>query len=321
MFFVARVGLLSLLFASVDAEDWSSLRARADRLCQAGNYQAALKTYKIAFAEVDPADAPRLATTLSDLGRTHRLLGDYREAKSAFARALRIFETDASTPVLQLAIACNNLAVLEMTLGRYSSAQHLYDRALQMYERAPATAAELSDIFNNIGTQYHRRGLYREAEHYFRRALEHAPEGSTAAAAYLTNYGSSALERGETAEARRSLNTALAINTHALGPTHPNTAKTLYYLAVCAQRQHDFDAAREFYERVIAIETTILSPDNQDPGICYANYAIVLRNLHRNAEAQAAEQHAAAALKKARVNGRSTVDVLSLMPLKENNPQ
>jgi tetratricopeptide (TPR) repeat protein len=115
MFFVARVGLLSLLFASVDAEDWSSLRARADRLCQAGNYQAALKTYKIAFAEVDPADAPRLATTLSDLGRTHRLLGDYREAKSAFARALRIFETDASTPVLQLAIACNNLAVLEMT--------------------------------------------------------------------------------------------------------------------------------------------------------------------------------------------------------------
>lgn len=314
MLVFARVSLFALALAGLHAQDWTSLRAEGLRLQQAGKYQAALRSFLAALATVDRANGPTLAVAWTDLGVIHHKLDDYGEARSAFARALKILEKDPSTPALRLAIAYNNLAGAEMLLGRYTSAQRFYDHALEMYERAPVAADQLADILNNIGSQYHRRGLYHEAQPYFRRALERTPEGSLASAAYLTNYGGSALELGEYAEARRHLNAALEIRRRALGPHHPDTAKTLYYLGLCAYRQHDFATARELYERVIAVETAAFGPNNQDLGVCYANYAAVLRKLHRKADALVAERNAAAALQSAPVSSRSTVDVLSLMP-------
>jgi len=291
--------------------NWELLRAEGAQFQKEGRYKEALDRYEAALAEAGTGS--RLPLSLTDVGVAHRLLGRYGDAQAAFARTLAVLEGDASSTGLQIATACNNLAVTEMLLGRYTKAQRLYERAFALYERAPGIVdGQIADLLNNVGSEYHRLGLYREAKGYFTLALERWPEGTLESAAVLTNYGSSALELRDTADAESALSRALLIRNGILGPDHPDMAKTLYYLAVLAHRKHDYRLARELYGRVISIEQRSEAP-NADLAICWANYAMVLHELHQKREAKEAERHSQEIL--AATPPRNTIiDLLLLVP-------
>ena len=310
-----RIAMAALGLATLSARAETSLREQGDRLQRAGHYREALQSYQGALAQAETAAGIELVEALTHLGAMYRLLGEYGKAVPYFARALTTLTKDARASAEDLAMAHNNLAAVDMLLGRYADAQHLLEQALRTYERAPgATDAGRADLLNNMGAQCHRRGSYREACSYFQQALNRVAKGSFASALYLTNYGSSLLELADMAKAARVLSEALEIRESGLGPAHPETGKTLYYVGLCALRQREYDQARQYFERVIAIETALAKPNNQDLGVCWANYATVLRKLHRKADAEVAERQATTALKADGWDTRITIDVLSLVP-------
>jgi hypothetical protein len=54
----------------------------------------------------------------------------------------------------------------------------------------------------------------------------------------------------------------VAICEKALGPDHPDTARTLHNLAFLLQEEGDLGAAQPLFERALAINEKVLGPDH-----------------------------------------------------------
>jgi tetratricopeptide (TPR) repeat protein len=68
----------------------------------------------------------------------------------------------------------------------------------------------------------------------------------------------------------------LAIVEKALGPDHPDTAKSLNNLAGLLEAQGDLAAARPLYERALAISERTLGLDHPDTATVRGNLAMLL---------------------------------------------
>ena len=72
-------------------------------------------------------------------------------------------------------------------------------------------------------------------------------------ARYLNEQGMALYRAGQYAEARPSLEKALAIREKVLGPEHPNTATSLNNLGALLQAQGKLAEAQPYYARALAI--------------------------------------------------------------------
>ncbi|XPM60929.2 MAG: tetratricopeptide repeat protein [Leptolyngbya sp. IPPAS B-1204] len=122
-----------------------------------------------------------LASLYAQLGQVHhnRLdRGEFADYPTELAKAIEYFEkaielqTELELP-LDLATSLNNLALLYESQGRYSEAEPLYLRALEIWERQlgadhPAVAISLS----NLGLLYVNLERYAEVESLYVRALQ-----------------------------------------------------------------------------------------------------------------------------------------------------
>ena len=68
---------------------------------------------------------------------------------------------------------------------------------------------------------------------------------------------------------------ALAIREKALGPDHPDTARSLNNLGYLLQAMGDLPAARPFYERALAIREKALGPHHPDTALSLNNLAVL----------------------------------------------
>ena len=94
--------------------------------------------------------------------------------------------------------------------------------------------------------------------------------------------------KGESGEAEQWYLRALAIKEKVLGP-HPDVAMTLNNLAVVYKAQGKLGQAELLYQRALAIFEQVLEPHHPKIVTCRANYASLLRQMHREAEAMAME--------------------------------
>jgi tetratricopeptide (TPR) repeat protein len=100
------------------------------------------------------------------LGWAKRRMGDYREAKKAFAESRRLAPTHVDT--------LNELAICNLELGEYAEADEQLKTALEM-------EPENTKIISNMGILALRQGKQEEAEGFFRTVLEIDPEDPVAA--------------------------------------------------------------------------------------------------------------------------------------------
>jgi tetratricopeptide (TPR) repeat protein len=82
---------------------------------------------------------------------------------------------------------------------------------------------------------------------------------------------------GAYAEARPYLERALAISEKALGPEHPDTARSLSNLGLLLQAQGDLAGARPYYERTLEIMEKTRGPEHPDTGGGHNNLGFLLR--------------------------------------------
>jgi hypothetical protein len=71
----------------------------------------------------------------------------------------------------------------------------------------------------------------------------------------------------------------------ALGPNHPDLARTLNNLGTLSWKQGKYAEAGPLYKRVLEIRQRALGPNHVDVAQTMENYAAVLRKTNRNSEA------------------------------------
>ena len=136
----------------------------------------------------------------------------------------------------EAALLLNNTGYYLYERARYSEAEPLLVRALQIRERLlgllhPDTATS----FHNLALLYHNQGKYAQAEPLYVRAL--------------------------------------AIREQQLGADHPDTAQSLNNLALLYQSQGKYEQAKPLYQRAFVIYEKALGPEHPDTATSLHNLA------------------------------------------------
>jgi len=197
-----------------------------------------------------PADSPRQANWIHQLGVLAQVRGDYGEAARQYQRCLDIFERLGDQA--GMATTYHNLGILAQGRGNYDEAARLYQRALDIKERL-GDQSGLANSYGQLALLAQDRGDYDEAARQFQRALdisERLGDQDGMAASYH-NLGTLSQDRGDYDEAARQFQRSLAISER-LGD-QSNMATSYHHLGINAQLRGDYDQAASQYQRALDI--------------------------------------------------------------------
>ena len=139
-------------------------------LCQAGRFREAIplfrRSLKISENVGLPPDSPVLGFALDNLGWALTGSGEYDEARKQLRRALAIFERIQHNPrgrSSQLAVIPEDLLELELATGRYTEAEALYRRVIDLREHAFPDDLALANSLEHYASFLKRLGRPSEA--------------------------------------------------------------------------------------------------------------------------------------------------------------
>jgi tetratricopeptide (TPR) repeat protein len=197
-----------------------------------------------------PADSPRQAAWIHQLGILAQDRGDYDEAARQYQRSLDISERlgdQAGT-----AASYGQLGTLAQQRGDYDEAARQYQRALDLFERLGDQAGTAA-AYHQLGNVAYLRGNYDEAARQYQRSLDidkRLGDQAGMASSYH-QLGMLAQARGDYDEAARQYQRALDINER-LG-NQAGTAASYGQLGILAQARGDYDEAARQYQRSLDI--------------------------------------------------------------------
>ncbi len=182
------------------------LEARARRRMgrihyERGEVDAAVEHFEVALPIFRQQTSDWEVTALAnDAGTAYRLAGDPSRARALFEEVIA-----RATPLGHLgavAVAHNNLGVLEASLGDPQAAILHYDEALELHGEE-GLGADFGDVLHNLGEVYRSLGRTGEALDFLRRALAVQEQAGNAAgrARTLTALGWLRSRAGEPAAA------------------------------------------------------------------------------------------------------------------------
>lgn len=212
------------------------------------------------------ADRPEKVARLSELlARSHEARGDQRGAEEAWRETITAWEDAADrTPtehrnriLTELLGPLQALARLLSSNRRYTEAEELTKRRLDVSEMVEADEQEIADVNFDLAELYRQQGLYREAEELHQRvmATKAAELGRThpEVARSVRALGQINLGEGKLDQAIALLDRALEHQSQALGESHPEVAETLFALGDTYLAQEDFRSSEERYRRALEI--------------------------------------------------------------------
>jgi len=161
--------------------------------------------------QMDSGNENSEAVALSNIGNTYLLKGDYEDARTYFSQALSIREK-LNVPT-DIADTVHNLGETSMRLGQYDKAVEQYLRALDLRRSAndkrgaAIESASLGVLFGYQG----RFGAALSSEQDALKTMRDIKETGQWLAEVLIDYGRAQAQIGQSDDARKSLNEALAI--------------------------------------------------------------------------------------------------------------
>jgi tetratricopeptide (TPR) repeat protein len=250
-------------------------------------------------------DHPWVAESLKSLGLIYHEQGKYTEAEALYLRALAIREQASARGNTSLAMYLSNLGLIYHEQGKYIQAEALYLRALSIVGQTTFRET-LNDAisFNNLAKLYHDQGRYAEAEPLYQKMLailEQDPQSIEPLVGQLRgNFAKLYHDQGKYAEAEPLYISALAIwKQHQL--MNRKWATFMKNIAAFYFEQGRFAEAEPLYQQALAICEHVLGTEDPDVANILENYASLLRNTKR--EAEAAEFEARIKAIRAKVQG------------------
>jgi len=186
------------------------------------------------------------AASINNLALLYHYRGRNAESEALYRRALAIWE-DGKNPIAYTATSLENLASLYRHTGRYPEAEPLLQRALTICERLDSRGPETADCLDQLALLFFDQQRYREAEPLCRRALE--------------------------------------IREKRLEPDHPDLASSFNNLGMLLHNQELFDQAEPLFKCALGIREKALGPGHPATVNCRTNYARLLLQTGREAEA------------------------------------
>jgi CHAT domain-containing protein/Tfp pilus assembly protein PilF len=169
-------------------------------------------------------------------------------------------------------------------MGEYDRAKPLYERALNIYERADGSKQpEVATVLNNLASLYHAVGEHGKAKPLYERALnidekvygyEHPDVAKD-----LSNLAGLYYAMGEYDRAKPLYERALNIDEKVYGHEHPDVAKDLSNLASLYYAMGEYDRAKPLYERALAIDEKVYGYEHPDVAKDLNNLAEMYRTL------------------------------------------
>ena len=201
-----------------------------------GRYALAEPLYKRALAIREKNLGPvhdAVAELLNNLAALYQLQGRVRGGGAPLpARPGDTRECPPPPGHNDIATSLNNLARLYYAQGFFDKALPLFERALEIYEKALGPVhPDLAIALNNLAATYYRQNKHAAAEPLFKRSMaikekvlgpEH-PDLATS----LKNLGNLYRDQGKTDDAEPLFRRSLEIREKALGADHPLVADSL----------------------------------------------------------------------------------------------
>ena len=115
---------------------WESMNAEGMAAFRHQQYDQARTLFLQALDTLgeESKSAARRATTLNNLGATHKALGEFDQAKLRYQHSLTLVETIQGHTHPDVAVGLNNLASLLFEHEDYAQSELLWIRGLQIYE-------------------------------------------------------------------------------------------------------------------------------------------------------------------------------------------
>lgn len=174
--------------------------------------------------------------------------------------------------------------------GRYSEAEPLYVRVLEILQSSPdPDHPTIAASLNNLAVLYASQGRYAEAEPLYLGALEideYSLGSDHPQIAYaLSNLASLRGFQGRDSEAETLYLRALEIRESSLGPKHPDSAFSLNNLAEFNRSQGRYSEAESLHLRALEIQESYLGPDHPNTVTSLSNLAILYHDQGRITDA------------------------------------
>ncbi len=217
-------------------------------------HDRALELASAVFGATHPNVALLTSGRAGDLLRAGRV----EEGLEEYRKALAIREQALGRAHMDVGASHNNVAVVLVELRRFDEAEGHYRSAFEIYEANEQGEGPLAgDVLYNLGYVSYRRGWFHEAERAFRRAVAvrealYGPE-HPAVTDTLNALAVALEESGAFAPAEEIHHRVLATRTAREGERSPSVGQTLYNLGLNHLKRGDWDGARPWLERALAL--------------------------------------------------------------------
>ena len=242
------------LAVATAVRDLQPLLAQARAEDQAGRYVRGLQLAREAVASAERSGhAPALADALLHRGRLEASAADYPAAERSLETAYYLAES-AGLDSARVDAALRLIDVVGERLGRDHDGTRWARQAEALIHRQgdpPALEAQLRATLGVLHTRYAR---YDEALTAIQRAIDLTPTSAgTDLATSHRQLGNVYYRQGRHADAQRAYERSVELGEAALGPDHPELARTVNNLGEVHRIQGHTSAAEHAFERCIAI--------------------------------------------------------------------
>jgi len=289
------------------AEDDPDLQANLLDLArleqQLGHYAPAESLYRATIRVRERPGGPgdqSLVAPLSALGGMLVIRQRFAEAESLLKRSIALREKNPAPEDAEYARTLRHLASAYLAQGRYADAEPAFKRVIAMNERiAGADSPDVGRALSNLGIVYYQLQRYDEAEQCYVRAEAILSKALGAdhpnVSAININLGETAWRRRNFADAEMHLHRALDIlHRKGVDPLFPGIATAEYDLGNVVRDAGRLAEAEQHYRKALQIRETAFGHDAPVVAEVLTDYAKLLRQRGKAAEAAQMEARAAA---------------------------
>ncbi|MFH1051794.1 MAG: CHAT domain-containing tetratricopeptide repeat protein [bacterium] len=187
--------------------------------------------------------------SLNNLGLIYYFMGDYYSSELVIKEAKREHEEMGTMNDSAYAFTINNLALVYEITGKFSLAEPLYTRALELIRNRSGFA--FAETVHNLAALYRRMGKYIKAETFYKMSLELNTkikgEKHPDIASGYNNLGDLYKLMGRYDEAETIYNKAINLREDIFGKEHPDYAKSLSNLALLYFSMGRFEQAESLF--------------------------------------------------------------------------
>ena len=239
----------------------TTLRNLAQADTDVGDFAQArmLQEHALSMVEATYGPAhPELVFYLNDLANTNLLQGRYVEARVLYERATKIVDEHRGSGDLSIATFVYNLAILDTYLGDHVEARRQLDRAVAIWQRVLGPDHPyVARAYYSLGLASLNEGRYPQAQLLFERALrileQRVGPNHREIVRFLEALATSLERQGQVSRASQVATRAVDLVMRSDSPDTPSFATVLNRHGSLQIERGDFESARVYYERALAI--------------------------------------------------------------------